>query len=58
MISSVLVGYTMGLQRIERALQQQGLEPIECVGLPFDPECMEVVEVIAEPGRQGTRSDR
>jgi len=53
-LASILVGYTMGLQRLERALTQHELEPIDCVGEPFDPECMEVVEVVAEPGRQGT----
>jgi molecular chaperone GrpE len=53
-LSSILVGYKMGLQRLERSLRQHQLEPIECVGEPFDPECMEVVEVVNEPGRQGT----
>ncbi|HYV39348.1 MAG TPA: nucleotide exchange factor GrpE [Gemmataceae bacterium] len=52
--SSIIVGYTMSLQRIERAIAQHGLEPIDCVGEQFDPECMEVVEVVTEPGRQGT----
>jgi molecular chaperone GrpE len=52
--TSVVTGYTMGLQRIDRALQQHQLEPIACVGEPFDPECMEVVEVVNEPGRSGT----
>jgi molecular chaperone GrpE len=53
-LSSILVGYKMGLQRIERSLRQHELEPMECVGAPFDPEYMEVVEVINEPGHQGT----
>ena len=53
-LASVITGYTMGLQRIDRALTQQGLEVIDCVGEPFDPECMEVVEVVTEPGRSGT----
>jgi molecular chaperone GrpE len=53
-LASVITGYTMGLQRIDRALTQQGLEVIDCVGEPFDPECMEVVEVVTEPGRAGT----
>ncbi len=51
---SVVIGYTMGLQRLERALQQHGLEPIPCLGLPFDPETMEVVEVVPGPGRAST----
>jgi molecular chaperone GrpE len=53
-ISSVVTGYTMSLQRLERALQQQGLEPIPALGLPFDPETMEVVEVVPGPGRTST----
>jgi molecular chaperone GrpE len=44
----------MGLQRLERALAQNNLEPIECIGRPFDPECMEVAHVVIEPGRQST----
>src|SRR5262245_26564357 len=44
LIEALVIGYTMSLQRVERAMQQQGLEPISCVGLPFDPEQMEVVE--------------
>jgi molecular chaperone GrpE len=42
------------LQRLERAIEQQGLEAIECVGEPFDPETMEVAEVVREPGRDST----
>jgi molecular chaperone GrpE len=50
-IGSIVTGYTMSLERLERALQQQGLEPIATVGRPFDPERMEVVEVVPGPGR-------
>ena len=53
MLASVLTGYTMSLQRLERALAQQGLEPMQCLGQPFDPETMEVVEVVTQPGRFG-----
>lgn len=53
-VASVITGYTMSLQRIERALQQHGLEPIRCVGEPFDPEAMEAVEVVTESGRGAT----
>ncbi len=53
-VDAVLVGYQMGLQRLERVLDQQGLEPIACVGQPFDPETMEVVEVLRDAGRSGT----
>lgn len=39
-------GYALSLKRVERALPQFGLEPIDCVGHPFDPELMEVVEAV------------
>lgn len=48
LLASFLAGYTMSLQRVERALHQHGLEPIVCVGQPFDPELMEVVEAVAD----------
>jgi len=51
LIDSILTGYTMSLQRLERALCQHELEPIPCVGQPFDPECMEALEVLAASGR-------
>jgi molecular chaperone GrpE len=50
-VASVVTGYTMSLQRVERALAQHSLEPIPCEGLPFDPERMEVVEAVADSGR-------
>jgi molecular chaperone GrpE len=50
-VDAQLVGYQMGLQRLERIIEQQGLAAIDCVGLPFDPETMEVAEVVREPGR-------
>jgi molecular chaperone GrpE len=55
LVSSIVTGYTMSVQRLERALQQHGLEPLVCVGQPFDPETMEAVEVIAEPARTSTQ---
>ena len=51
LLGSLLTGYNMGLQRVERALQQQGLEPIAAAGQPFDPERMEVLEAAANTGR-------
>lgn len=44
-------GLIMGLQRIERTMRQHGLEPIPAVGRPFNPERMEVIEIVAESGR-------
>jgi molecular chaperone GrpE len=48
---SIITGYTMSLQRVERALQQQELEPIPSTGQPFDPERMEVLEAVDGTGR-------
>lgn len=53
-IEALLAGYQMGLDRIDRALARHGVEPISCAGAPFDPETMEVAEVVREPGRAGT----
>ncbi len=53
-LGGLLAGYDMSLQRIERALQQQDLEIIACAGLPFDPETMEVVEVVRQEGAEAT----
>ena len=51
-LASVLAGladgYTLSLRRVERAFPQYDLEPIECEGEPFDPELMEVVEVVGD----------
>jgi molecular chaperone GrpE len=53
-LESVAAGYAMSLERLNRALEQHGLERIKSVGMPFDPETMEVVEVVKEPGRTGS----
>jgi molecular chaperone GrpE len=50
-LASILTGYTMSLQRVDRALRQHGLEPIPAVGQSFDPERMEVLEVVTDSGR-------
>jgi molecular chaperone GrpE len=49
-VGSLVTGYGMGLQRVERALRQHGLETIVAAGEPFDPERMEVVDVVAANG--------
>ncbi len=54
MIDGLLTGYTMGLERLERTAEQWGLEQIPAAGEPFDPETMEAVEVLREPGRNGS----
>jgi molecular chaperone GrpE len=50
-IGSVIAGYTMSLQRLERLLEQHGLEPLTCVGQPFDPEQMEVLDAVGGTDR-------
>jgi molecular chaperone GrpE (heat shock protein) len=50
LLDSAVTGYAMSLQRVERALQQHGLESIPAVGERFDPERMEVVEAVADSG--------
>lgn len=53
-LTSLITGYTMSLRRLERTLEQHGLEAIRAVGEPFDPELMEVVEVVHESGRSAS----
>jgi molecular chaperone GrpE len=52
LLAGVADGYALSLRRIERVLPQFGLEPIDCLGQAFDPELMEVVEVVDAPDRQ------
>ena len=52
-VSSLVTGYEMSLQRVERALRQHDLETIATVGEPFDPERMEVVDAVLASGRPG-----
>lgn len=51
LIDGVADGYGISLRRIEKALPPFGLEPIDCVGRPFDPELMEVVEATGGTGK-------
>ncbi len=51
-------GYALSLRRVERVLPTFGLEALAVAGLPFDPETMEVVEVVDADGREsGTAID-
>jgi len=54
LVTSLSTGYTMSLNRVERALQQSDLEALPTIGMPFDPETMEVLEVVHEVGRTTT----
>jgi molecular chaperone GrpE len=47
----LLAGYRMSLARVDRAIDQAELETIATVGETFDPELMEVVEVVGDSGR-------
>ena len=47
----LLAGYRMSLARVDRAIEQAGLEVIAAEGESFDPELMEVVEVAGDTGR-------
>ncbi|MSR54242.1 MAG: nucleotide exchange factor GrpE [Gemmataceae bacterium] len=49
-LDSLITGYRMSLARIDRVLEQSDMEPIAAVGETFDPELMEVVEVVGESG--------
>jgi molecular chaperone GrpE (heat shock protein) len=46
----LLAGYRMSLNRVDRAIEQAGLEVIAAEGEAFDPELMEVVEVAGDTG--------
>jgi molecular chaperone GrpE (heat shock protein) len=50
-LDGLVAGYTMSLERIDRALRQHGLEPVATEGRSFDPELMEALEPVAGTGR-------
>lgn len=50
-LDGMLTGYSMSLNRIDRVLPALGIEAMKCAGECFDPEVMEVVEVVADSGR-------
>jgi molecular chaperone GrpE len=47
-IEALLTGYRMSLQRIDRAFESYSVETFPCVGEAFDPELMEVAEVVRD----------
>ncbi len=53
-LDALLTGYRMSLQRIERAFEQYALETFACVDEAFDPEIMEVAEVVRDANRVRT----
>lgn len=48
--AGVADGYALSLRRVERLLPTWDVEPISCTNEPFDPELMEVVEVVGDTG--------
>jgi molecular chaperone GrpE len=50
-VEAAASGLAMGLQRIERAIAECGLEAVMTVGQPFDAEQMEAIEVVTGSGR-------
>ena len=48
-VEGVGEGYALSLHRLERALAEQGIEPIECLGQPIDPNLTEVVQTVCDP---------
>ena len=45
-LAAAATGLRMSELRVERLMREVGLEPIDCVGRPFDPETMEAVEAV------------
>jgi molecular chaperone GrpE len=48
---ALLEGYDLIRSRLRRALQAEGIERIECLGRPVDPERMVVLAVVEDPSR-------
>ncbi len=54
-LGSLLAGYEMSISRVEKAIEKAGLTAIETEGEPFDPEMMEVVDIVQDSeGTSGT----
>jgi molecular chaperone GrpE (heat shock protein) len=46
---AILEGYDMAIRRLDRALFQAGITPIEAEGGPFDPGTMKAIQTRSEP---------
>lgn len=53
-LAAAATGLRMSERRVERLMQEVGLEAIESVGRVFDPETMEAVEAVAGSEPPGT----
>ncbi len=51
LFDSLLEGYGLIQNRLQRAMKKEQIQRIACVGQPVDPQCMKVVEVVDEPNR-------
>jgi molecular chaperone GrpE len=49
-LDGIIAGYQMSINRLDRVLEQAALVPITTIGTVFDPERMEVVEVVNATG--------
>ena len=47
-------GVDLTYREFQRLLSQEGVEPIEALGQPFDPHLHEAVEVVEDGGEPGT----
>lgn len=52
---ALLEGYALIQSRLRRAMHAEGLQRIECLGRPVDPELMTVVEVVDAPDQPAGR---
>lgn len=50
-LRSSVEGLQIGLQRLDRALERQGLIAVSAVGQPFDGETMQAIEAVEGTGR-------
>jgi molecular chaperone GrpE len=50
-LESLLEGFDLIQNRVRRVLMSEGIEPIDCVGHPVDPERMIVIEITEVPDR-------
>jgi molecular chaperone GrpE len=50
-LAAAVTGLRMSERRVERLMREVGLESIEAIGRPFDPEQMEAVEAVTDAGR-------
>ena len=48
---SLVDGYKLIQQRLDRAMHEHEIRRIECVGRPVDLLCMNVVDLVVDPGR-------